>query len=476
MDHALFEKIINTAQDCVFWKDENRRFLGVNRSFLEYYGFESADVLIGKTDEDMGWHKDEEPFKQDELRVLQGESTYKVHGKCMVAGKERDIIASKSPIIKNGKVVGLVGSFLDVTDVINKKTLAEYAQILYDVPRLRKIPFFDRILDDSGLEDLLDPTTGLLCRAYALEFARHLIEKKTPFTFSIIDLDNFKFINDTYGHRSGDRILMDVAGSLAEYTGEKGIVGRFGGDELLLLNLVDLTYEDKNVFFENMYSGENRVFRKEYILEESEPVITATIGAATFPDDAGDYDKLFSIMDKTLYHGKRRGRNCYTIYKESEHKDLEIRKIAKRSIYANMHEIVKLFASEEGLIGRLKAVMPVIGEGYSLMRLFYADKDGNVTDVLSGNDKDNIGNIEGILDDDRFLCESVNDIKEGYPGLYKMLVKYEAESALIVRIGSGKETLGYLISTEKRKHRIWQEDESGILYFLANLVAGIGKE
>ena len=79
----LFDSIINTSQDCVFWKDKNRRFLGVNQAFLDYYGFKSADVLIGKNDEEMGWHSDPEPFMQDELRVLSGKSTYKVQGKCI---------------------------------------------------------------------------------------------------------------------------------------------------------------------------------------------------------------------------------------------------------------------------------------------------------------------------------------------------------------------------------------------------------
>ena len=97
MTSALFHRIINTSQDCVFWKDKDRRFLGVNQAFLDYYGFDSVDVLLGKTDEDMGWHSDPEPIKQDELRVLSGESTYKVQGKCIIRGEERDSVDSRRP-------------------------------------------------------------------------------------------------------------------------------------------------------------------------------------------------------------------------------------------------------------------------------------------------------------------------------------------------------------------------------------------
>ena len=119
---ALLEKILDTTQTALFWKDRERRFLGANKAFLDYYEFPSDKVIIGKTDEDMGWHREEEPFKSDEWRVIHyGESTYRVHGQCMSHGEMRDIVASKSPLIENGQIVGLVGSFEDVTDEIRRQ-------------------------------------------------------------------------------------------------------------------------------------------------------------------------------------------------------------------------------------------------------------------------------------------------------------------------------------------------------------------
>ena len=115
--NALLERVLATTQTMLFWKDKERRFQGANKAFLDYYDFPSEEVILGKTDEDMGWHEDEEPFKSDEWRILHtGESTYRVRGKCMSHGEMRDIVASKSPLIENGEIVGLVGSFEDVTD------------------------------------------------------------------------------------------------------------------------------------------------------------------------------------------------------------------------------------------------------------------------------------------------------------------------------------------------------------------------
>ena len=112
---SLLQRILSTTKTAIFWKDAERRFLGANQAFLDYYGFPSAQVLLGKTDEDMGWHTEPDPYRNDELQVLRGESTVRVHGHCIAHGEDRDIVASKSPMYENGRIVGLVGSFEDVT-------------------------------------------------------------------------------------------------------------------------------------------------------------------------------------------------------------------------------------------------------------------------------------------------------------------------------------------------------------------------
>ncbi|MBQ4378922.1 MAG: diguanylate cyclase, partial [Treponema sp.] len=288
----LFDSIINTSQDCVFWKDKNRRFLGVNQAFLDFYGFKSEDVLLGKNDEEMGWHSDPEPFKQDELRVLAGKSTYKVQGKCIIRGEERDIIASKRPLYNGDEIVGLVGSFVDITDVIRRKEKNDGSQVLYTIDKLRKYSFFDKIIDEISLEEILDPLTGILNRAYSMKFVRSLIAEKKPFTFSIIDLDNFKYINDTYGHKAGDKVLASVSKSLAEFTDGFALAGRFGGDELLLIDLKNITTSEKTAFFENLY-GKSNTLRKEIFFENGAAFVTGTSGCASFPKDSDNFSDLF---------------------------------------------------------------------------------------------------------------------------------------------------------------------------------------
>ena len=118
---VFLENILNIAPVAIFWKDTKRRFLGANTTFLEYFGYASVDEILGKTDQEIGWHKDDVNFENDELRALQGEVTYLAHGKCIAKGRERNIAVCKAPYYVNNKIAGMVGSFLDVTETFEQE-------------------------------------------------------------------------------------------------------------------------------------------------------------------------------------------------------------------------------------------------------------------------------------------------------------------------------------------------------------------
>lgn len=145
----LFHLILQTTKTAIFWKDEKGRFLGANKAFLEYYGFSSEDVLLGKTEEEMGWHTaNPDPYQNDELKVLQdGFSTRRVPGTCLAHGESRHIVASKSPMYENGKIIGLVGSFEDVTSEFLQKQ-----EILRLNTRLQKAFEVEKSLSEERLK------------------------------------------------------------------------------------------------------------------------------------------------------------------------------------------------------------------------------------------------------------------------------------------------------------------------------------
>ena len=470
MNEALFDNIINTAQDCVFWKDRDRRFVGVNQAFLDYYGFDSADVLIGKNDEEMGWHSDPEPFKQDELRVLEGHSTYKVQGKCVIRGEERDIVASKRPIYDGDEIIGLVGSFIDITDVLRKGAVTSGRQGVYTVDTLRTYPYFDRILNETPVGDILDPLTGVISRGFFLNFVKDLIRTGTPFSFCFVDLDNFKYINDTYGHGIGDVVLSSLAGKLASYIMKYGLVGRFGGDELMLINTRDITSGDMERFFDDAYNRDS-VLRMNVETKDLDIYITATAGCASFPADTEDYDSLFEMVDKTLYCGKNKGRNCYTVYDKDEHEALDIKQLAKQGLFSNLNNLTTRLENADGFENRLTSVMSILQNGLGITEMYYVGKGARLHSPIDRSMSYDVADIGNLVEDELWAGRGIKEIKDKCPKLYEALEKLKVGSAIIAKIGLNSQTDGYLILAGGREDRIWQEDECGMVYFIAKSLA-----
>ncbi len=468
MTVELFDNIINTSQDCVFWKDKERRFLGVNQAFLDFYGFESADILIGKTDEDMGWHSDPEPFRQDELRVLSGRSTYKVQGKCIIRGEERDIIASKRPLYEGDKIVGLVGSFVDITDVLRLKGGSD-RRMVYTISDLREYSFFDRLVDGISLDEILDPLTGVLSRRYAMRFVQSLISEKRPFTYTLIDLDNFKYFNDSFGHSAGDKVLRTVTAGLAKYTAGHGIVGRFGGDELLLIDLKNISNSDKKDFFEGLYS-DSGILRTNIEFDNGYSYITATSGAASYPKDADNFDDLFSLIDKMLYLGKSKGRNCYSVYDGRIHKNVEITKLHGHSIYSVMSKLKDEIDSIDNFEKALQKVMPILSETLQVKDLYYVREDGKLRSVRDKSFVAEASDIAGIMEEDLFSDSTLTRVEQEAPSFFSALKDNGFESAMVARIRKCNRIYGYLVCAVKRSLRIWQENERAELFFLAGLM------
>ena len=120
-DLTYYESLMRHIPLPVFWKDRDRRFLGANQAFLDYYGFSSVHEILGKTDEDMKWHPNNEIFKEAEDEVLRsGQISKDVPGKCISRGVARSITATKWPTYEDGKISGLMGYFID-PDAIPKE-------------------------------------------------------------------------------------------------------------------------------------------------------------------------------------------------------------------------------------------------------------------------------------------------------------------------------------------------------------------
>ena len=341
---------------------------------------------------------------------------------------------------------------------------------MYGLEQLKKYHYFADLLETTGLNTITDPLTGLISRPYILGFARSLIADGIPFTFAMVDLDNFKFVNDTYGHSSGDDVLRGVSGALMEYLDGFGIAGRFGGDEFIFVDFRDILYDEKKDLFNRMYN-DKKVVRRNYRIETCEYFMTATIGCATFPYDAEDYDDLFAMIDKTLYRGKSKGRNCYIIYVEEKHKDINISSMGGRGICKVMQDIAKEVGSVSGKENRLRSVFPLLKEEMGITDLYYTDRQNVLHAVIDKDLAESVPDIGNITKEEIYCTNDVSEFGETSPVFLSVLKKNKVNTVLIVKISRNDIADGYIVCAEPHSRRIWQENECAVIYFFAKLLA-----
>lgn len=156
----------------------------------------------------------------------------------------------------------------------------------------------------------LDSLTGLLSRAAAIRKIKKQSELSSHHLNHVIillDLDDFKRINDTYGHPTGDRALIHVANILQKELNAGEICGRLGGEEFILLlkNVDDLDVRDR---VEHLHYV---IAHQTFIAEDSTPLnLTASFSFLATYKALNDFDALYSILDQALYQAKKNGKNC----------------------------------------------------------------------------------------------------------------------------------------------------------------------
>ncbi len=128
----------------------------------------------------------------------------------------------------------------------------------------------------------------------------------------VIDLDNFKQINDELGHFYGDKALTEAANGIAHCLRTTDIKGRFGGDEFIVL-MKNIT---SNGNLDQKTSELSRIINEIEITENMEWKLSASIGAAIYPDHAFHFKDLFRIADKAMYRSKELGKGTYYIYND----------------------------------------------------------------------------------------------------------------------------------------------------------------
>lgn len=159
-----------------------------------------------------------------------------------------------------------------------------------------------------------DPLTMLPNRVKLKQLLSSRIEHfiTQPFSLILLDLDNFKNINDTMGHEIGDQILIEVTRHLREAVGEHHFLSRFGGDEFIIL-----TTTSDPVYINDLCLQLIQSFNTPFMINDLPFFLTASIGISCYPDDARTPEDIIKHADTAMYEAKKNGKNQFFYYHSS---------------------------------------------------------------------------------------------------------------------------------------------------------------
>ncbi len=160
-----------------------------------------------------------------------------------------------------------------------------------------------------------DPLTNVYNKGATKELISDIVQSSKRYikhALFVIDIDDFKRINDQYGHLLGDQVLTNIISNIASMFRENDIVGRIGGDEFVAL-MTNVTSRDQII-----HKAENiaQAFSDTYYSSGKEVAVSGSIGIAVFPMDGQTYEELIKNADMALYQVKNTGKNNYQLYGE----------------------------------------------------------------------------------------------------------------------------------------------------------------
>ena len=282
-DHFLFNSLMDTLIDSIYFKDRQGRLLRVSRKMAHDLGFADPAELVGKTDAELFGAEFGLRTMLDDSRVMDADEPLigLTESRALEGGLVNWTLTSKTPLHDAAaKVVGLVG----ITREINDLKHAEIA--------LQEIATHDTLTGLPNRYLMFDRLNQLLIRAE---------RSATRFGLLFVDVDDFKRINDTRGHDVGDLLLRGIAERLTGNVRAADTVARIGGDEFVVLLEGLRASRDATAVSEKIQAE----IGKPFPLPGGAERVTVSIGIGLYPEDGHDPDVLLKAADVAMYRSKQ---------------------------------------------------------------------------------------------------------------------------------------------------------------------------
>jgi diguanylate cyclase (GGDEF)-like protein/PAS domain S-box-containing protein len=285
----LAAEVFEQGKEGIMITDTRGRIVRVNRAFSEISGYGEADAL-GQTAGLLSSGRHGKEFYRAMWDAIDASGHWQ--GEIWNRRKDGNIypewLAISRVLDDNGQPSHYVGIFSDIS--AHKEAEA----------RIQRLAHFDAL-------------TGLPNRALLQDRARHALgmaqRSGEQVAVLFVDLDHFKNINDTLGHRIGDELLVEVGRRMGDMVRNEDTVSRQGGDEFVVV-LLGVDADDAAHISQKLIEAVAVTFR----VEQYELVVTPSIGIAMYPSDGEDFEALCKSADTAMYRAKQDGRNTFRFF------------------------------------------------------------------------------------------------------------------------------------------------------------------
>ncbi len=275
--------VISGAQALKFLENNTADLILLDINMPEMDGFEVMEKI-----------KANESWSAIPIIFLTADNDAETESRCLEAGALDFIAKPFVPSVMRSRI----GRILELEDL--RRSLADKLE--------QKI----QEVSDMKSKSQRDPLTGLFNRSYTEEIVNKLINSGEKGALFMIDMDNFKAINDNYGHIAGDHTLKMFAETMIKYSKEEDVLCRIGGDEFVMF----ISGETSKSVIGNKAS--DIISDLVYKLEECkfETNSSVSIGIAQVPEDGNDFKTIYNAADKALYYVKQNGKNSYHFFSD----------------------------------------------------------------------------------------------------------------------------------------------------------------
>jgi diguanylate cyclase (GGDEF)-like protein len=296
----------------------------LNNEFFSSAGLEEIyEAHIDKSDSFFDLSKrvihpeDREKSRIFESKIISEELDYFNSDHRIVLPSGIKWIASKIVAVRdeNGMLTHVAGSVSDITK--EKEREAE----------LHRLAYYDMLTGLPNRKHLYEKYLSALSEDLATKHKRD---------FLYIDLDNFKNINDTMGHTTGDILLKELGNRLMKLKSDREFIARIGGDEFIIVIDNENSEEDFAEYTINFVERLMKVVDQAFYLDNSEYNVTLSIGIASYPRDGENLEDILKNADTAMYRAKRHGKNKY----ENFSKEMYDNYIEKLNMEKNLKQAV----------------------------------------------------------------------------------------------------------------------------------------